>query len=248
MYWFDYVPDRNSQINNHGVFSTAEPVNMLGRSIRCSYNDIVFKPWCVERMKLVLYYENIPLSKYIKSEPSIDVDTRIHLSYHECNGLRNILLESIEISDKLIKTLCAHTFRSYHDNHFAYEIRDDYVNILHVVDDIFVDREQLIDALMELRDSFIDHNLLNYLNIDRYIGRIHVDNSILGIPLPYTRCECLPFLIIPKSNVVRQIIHSVNKNEPEYKHKMNDHFRKMIDDTTKLEYGNCYNYMVSYHL
>lgn len=251
-YWYGYVPVITTEISSEPNFQDIfiQDRNIIGRSIRCTFPYIMFKPWCTDKHKLVLYYEgiNIPESDS-SSEPeklyaNTDSSNNIyynHLRVSDIRILNRCLSKSLEIVSKIIRELGVPTLRTIHENYFAYEIKENKLNLLHVVSNITVNREQFIDLLLnmnDLPDSYCINDLFQHINLERYTGKIS-GGKVLGIPLPFTYSEDLPLLFQPIGNISRVITSKGLENEFD----LGMHFTKQNEDMLKMHFGNCWNYI-----
>lgn len=252
-YWYGYVPVIPTAISSEPDFRDVfvQDRNIVGRSVRCTFPYIMFKPWCTDRHKLVLYYENIniPEDDYSNSEPeglytNTDTSNTIyynHLRIKDISILNSSLSKSLEIVSKIIRELGIHTLRTAHENYFAYEIKENKLNLLHVVSNISVNREQFIDLLLNisaLPDSYSMNDLFKNINLERYTGKI-AEGKVLGIPLPFTFSDDLPLLFQPIGNISRIITTNGLENEFD----LGMHFQKQNEDLHKMYFGNCWNYI-----
>ena len=261
MYWYDYTPSVNTSVSSDSCLNNVftQHRNIIGRSIRCSFPYIVFKPWCVDKHKLVLYYENIDISNDIEETGSVyglylknsheSMMYYDHLRVRDISCLNESLSKSLEIAAKIIRELGLQTLNPYRDNWFAYEIKNNKLNLLHVVSDVCVNRERFVDLLLEMSSPIADYSvndLFKHINLERYVGKIYSNDDsstkcfhkVLGIPLPYTNNDNLPLLFQPRDTLARLITSKNEFNE----HDLTNHFRKQINDNTKIEFGNCWNY------
>jgi hypothetical protein len=168
------------------------------------------------------------------------------LPLNVCRTVQRCLMESLEVVAKIIQLSRTKTLRTYHDNIFAYEVKDGKLNIIHVVNDIAITPEILIGCIHELKtDVMFTKGVIRYLNDGRYDGS-NVSVYDFGVPMAYTYSPFLPFLTIPRPGMVKWLLScGVTDSELDYKVRFCiNNFSGMLKEWDRHSFGNCWNYIV----